>query len=681
MSRGVQSITPHVRQLEAPSELRKLQGWLIWRLEKFEDEPKPRKVPYYCSGQKRYGRQGSPEDRAKLVTFGAAKEAAARRGFDGVGLALMPEWGITALDFDDCIDERGNIPDEVAAIVADTYSEYSPSGHGIRAFVKGQLGNRKDLKNPAYPWNFEVFSSSGYVTFTGNPLLTTEVLGLEDVVSEAGPKVLDLCQRRFGALREGTTSLDPFDTFEPILGLTVPDMEAYLEDLDPSLGRDDWIRVGMGLHHETEGDDTGFAIWDEWSSGGVQYPGTEALRAQWESFERREINRRPVTMGSVKVLSAKARAEKGLEPRVPESLQRAAEGARQELETRGPSPTVGTPEGYDGKFPIIPAGAFALREPPNWIIKGVLPDADLGVIYGASGSGKSFVVLDLALAIARGVEWRGRKVRQGRVLVIVAEGGGGMSGRLKAYAMHNQVDLGKVPLGVMHAAPNFMNEDDIAEVMGSLVKAEGVDLIVIDTFAQVTPGANENSGEDMGKALRHARLLREATGAMILLVHHSGKDASKGARGWSGIRAAADVELEVIRLEDTETRLLRTSKQKDGRDDLRWGFDMEEVMLGFDSDGDEITSLVVVEAEVPTWEEDVGPEPERVTPIEQAIIDALRDSEFGDGRGGLTLEALTTQVSERLGDVGVGPDAIVLTIEQLVREGQARMEDGKVISA
>ena len=96
----VRSIAPHLRSLDAPEPLRALPGWLLWRLESYKDEPKPRKVPYYATGARRHGTQGSPEDRAKLVTFAAARDAAARGGYDGVGLALMPEFGVTALDFD-----------------------------------------------------------------------------------------------------------------------------------------------------------------------------------------------------------------------------------------------------------------------------------------------------------------------------------------------------------------------------------------------------------------------------------------------------------------------------------------------------------------------------------------------------------------------------------------------------
>jgi hypothetical protein len=167
-----------------------------------------------------------------------------------------------------------------------------------------------------------------------------------------------------------------------------------------------------------------------------------------------------------------------------------------------------------------------------------------------------------------------------------------------------------------------MSSEDITDVVRAITKAEGIDVIIVDTFAQVTPGANENGGEDMGVALRNARVIREATGAMVLLVHHSGKDASRGARGWSGIRAAADVEMEVARIEDSHVRVLRVSKQKDGDDTFEWGFTLETVMLGEDSDGDPITSLVVVPSEVPKpVAEDKGKS--RYGKWENAVLDAL----------------------------------------------------------
>jgi len=303
------------------------------------------------------------------------------------------------------------------------------------------------------------------------------------------------------------------------------------------------------------------------------------------------------------------------------ALRDAVEEAKAASHTPTKPDLVTTGEDFEGRFPIFSDLAFSSREPPEWIIKGVLPHADLGVLYGASGSGKSFVALDMAYAIARGVQWRERRVKQGRVLYIAAEGGGGVAMRLKAYRQFNEI-YDSSPIGIMHAAPNFMSSEDITDVVRAITKAEGIDVIIVDTFAQVTPGANENGGEDMGVALRNARVIREATGAMVLLVHHSGKDASRGARGWSGIRAAADVEMEVARIEDSHVRVLRVSKQKDGDDTFEWGFTLETVMLGEDSDGDPITSLVVVPSEVPKpVAEDKGKS--RYGKWENAVLDAL----------------------------------------------------------
>lgn len=637
----VASITPHIRALEAPKELRRLPSWCIWRYEQHAGEPKPRKVPFCIDGSRRHGRQGSPEDRARLVSFAAATEAAARKGFDGVGLALLPGQNICALDFDHVVDPvTGAIPPEVMAIIGDTYTEFSPSGTGLRAFVKGDLGNHKSQSAPGQPWGAEVFSSSGFVTFTGQKFWTTDTFGNAETIAPISPALEALATARFGPLRsrdgaEGTS--DPFETFTPPLGLPEAEIVQMLSDLDPSMSRDGWIRVGMALHHETDGE--GFVLWDDWSSGGAQYPGTEALESQWSSFDR-PSSRQPVTMASVKKMVEAVRAQVSEQSIV----DVAAVGKAEIAAMLDPEDTkVSTPDGWTGRFPIHDAGSFAARPEPEWIIKGVIPKADLGVIFGPSGSGKSFVACEMGLCVARGVEWQGRRVKQGRVLYLVAEGGGGVPQRLKAYASHHEVDMTTIPFGIMHGVPNLLIEDDVTDIMAALVAARGVDLIIIDTFAQVTGGANENSAEDMGLALRHARSIREMTDAMVLLVHHSGKDVARGARGWSGIRAAADVELEIVRFDEEPVRTLRISKQKDGRDDLQWGFALQEVIVGLDRDGEEMTSVVVVEAEIPVREE-FGPEKstKAVGAWQQLVIDTMNETDVD--QSAMSLETFTQRV-------------------------------------
>lgn len=291
---------PNDPPMPPPAELLDQPVWLIWRLEADASNPnrKPLKVPYYASGGKRQGKQGGIDDRGRMTTFAEASKAAARRGFTGVGLALMPELGITALDFDNCVDAQGKLPPEIEQIASQTYAEYSPSGKGIRAFVRGSYGNRKS-PTEGNPYGFEVFSSNGFVTFTGNAMPYTDILGLENTIADLDTLVAPLCATRFPATRKREDDPDDFMVGrEPKTGLSVSQMEELLSVLDPSMGREPWLIIGMALKQETEGDDTGFELWDDWSSNGDSYPGTEALRYQWDSFKG-GTDKKLVTMRSV----------------------------------------------------------------------------------------------------------------------------------------------------------------------------------------------------------------------------------------------------------------------------------------------------------------------------------------------------------------------------------------------
>ena len=296
------------------------------------------------------------------------------------------------------------------------------------------------------------------------------------------------------------------------------------------------------------------------------------------------------------------------------------------------------------RFEVVAAGAFSRRKPPLWLVKGVVPKSDLMLIYGASGAGKSFVASDLTLAMARGVAWRGRKVRQSRVVYVTLEGGGGFRNRLKAYAHHHQVDLDQVPFGIVNASPNLLVKDDARDLVRAIEAGGGADVVVLDTLAQATPGGDENSAEDMGKALRHARMAGDALGALVVLVHHAGKDTTKGARGWSGVRAAADVEMEVARLE-SGSRLIRITKQKDGEDGEQWGFALGSVVVGQDEDGEDVTSCVVLDAAVRQHDgAGSGAKARRMGEWEQAIMDAIED--LGGPEGRAVLQAVETKVIE-----------------------------------
>jgi len=157
------------------------------------------------------------------------------------------------------------------------------------------------------------------------------------------------------------------------------------------------------------------------------------------------------------------------------------------------------------------------------------------------------------------------------------------------------VELAQLP-AVIADAPNLREPKDAAALTHSIIRwvqdrKEPVDVVVIDTLSATTPGGNENSGEDMGLVLSHCKLLNKATGALVVLIHHSGKDSTKGARGWSGLRAAADAEIEIVRNGDYRTASI--TKMKDGTDGGVYPFKLKVIELGVTADGEVESSCVI----------------------------------------------------------------------------------------
>ncbi len=242
------------------------------------------------------------------------------------------------------------------------------------------------------------------------------------------------------------------------------------------------------------------------------------------------------------------------------------------------------------RFRPIQAADFRAGPPPAWHIRDVLPQSELCMVYGESGSGKSFVVLDMMAAVASGREWRGLQVTRGAVVYIVAEGRAGFRKRLDAFGQEHRMDLGQLDLFIVSECPDLLNGDE-AELAQAIKESCGASIVVIDTLSRTLSGGDENSSVDMGRAVKACGRIHQATGATVLLVHHSGKDVAKGARGWSGLKAAVDAELEVSKR--GARRYLRVTKQKDGVDAGEYPFDLVPVRLGVDDDLHEISSCVI----------------------------------------------------------------------------------------
>ena len=253
-----------------------------------------------------------------------------------------------------------------------------------------------------------------------------------------------------------------------------------------------------------------------------------------------------------------------------------AEDPKQQIEASPPKPA---------KTIKIESWDEIQDEPVEWLIEGVIPKGSFTALYGPPGSFKSFIALDIAEAIATGRAWMGRPVKQtGAVLYLAGEGFGGIGARIKACKMHHQTEDGAPIYIVRHQLNLRSSAEDFNALMLAvvqLVEQTGMEfqLAIVDTLARAFGGGNENSSEDMGAFITAMGKVQEFLNCALMVLHHSGKDAAKGLRGHSSLLGAVDTELELLRFDEQLKGVITISKQKDGADNERFGFEMVEVQI------------------------------------------------------------------------------------------------------
>lgn len=226
-----------------------------------------------------------------------------------------------------------------------------------------------------------------------------------------------------------------------------------------------------------------------------------------------------------------------------------------------------------------------------YLVEDLLDQGVMSVLYGDSNSGKTFLALDLAHCVAMGRPWRGKRVRRGLVVYVAAEGGRSIHKRLAALRERHgaqDVALALVPCPVDLLRPN----GDVKALVALIQSAEAeyglpAVMVVIDTLSRAMAGGNENAPDDMGAFVMNVDKVRATIHAHVLIVHHTGKDAAKGARGHSLLRAATDTEVEVAE------RMVSITKQRDMDYGQPFRFDLEVVTVGQTVEGKAITTCLV----------------------------------------------------------------------------------------
>jgi len=236
-------------------------------------------------------------------------------------------------------------------------------------------------------------------------------------------------------------------------------------------------------------------------------------------------------------------------------------------------------------------------EPPDELVEGLMTIGSLTVVYGDSNSGKTFWALSLAAAVARGTDCYGRKTDPGIVVYLATEAPAGVKSRMQALKKFygcNLENFAMVPVPL-----NFYDGDGDANNVIALVKAieekkgRPVRLIVGDTLARMSSGANENAGSDMSPVMARFDKVASASGAALLIIHHNGKDAAKGGRGWSGIRAHIDTEIEVIDKAGIRSACITKQRDLSSKGETIY-FKLEILEMGITKFGKKATTCVAV---------------------------------------------------------------------------------------
>jgi len=340
--------------------------WLCWKFVTKDGAKKPSKIPYYATtGETRKGGQGDESDRANLVDYDTAMEAAALRDFDGVGFAFLPGDGLIGIDLDGCFNtddaERENRARSIISACG-SYTELSPSGNGAHIIVKGETQTFKSNE-----LGIEVFCGRQFFTVTGQPMA-----GTPSEVSAINAEVLEKLRRTVKGAQQATPA--PARPAGAQGENTAAKIESALAMINPDCGYDDWMRVGMAINNELG--DAGLSVWDYWSSRGTKYSGSRDLEGHWRSFKGDGV-----TVATLFKMAMDA----GWRPPKP-VLVAQAPARSVDPETGAILPDAPTPSNDNGPADAWgqPIDIFGVQQPPA-LPYDVLPDSLVAYVRDQSG--------------------------------------------------------------------------------------------------------------------------------------------------------------------------------------------------------------------------------------------------------------------------------------------------------
>jgi len=252
-------------------------------------------------------------------------------------------------------------------------------------------------------------------------------------------------------------------------------------------------------------------------------------------------------------------------------------------------------------FELLDIDELENLPPPTWLVHELIADHGLSILYGAPGTGKTFIALDMSLRIAHGLDWHGSKTCQAGVLYIAGEGARGIGKRVKGWRREHGLDGVTAPFLALPVPVQMLDENDRKKLLRTIEAAIArmewqVGLVVIDTVSRALAGQDENGQEAMTLFVNACNAVQTFTGGAVLGVHHSGKDTTKGMRGSTVLLGGCDASICLNRDEDGRVKL-EVEKQKDAEQGEPIMVTLKKVF--WEVDGGEQSTLVPYKSDAP----------------------------------------------------------------------------------
>lgn len=388
-----------------------------------------------------------------------------------------------------------------------------------------------------------------------------------------------------------------------------------------------------------------------------------------------------------------------MEPEVLASSTDSADdvGIPAKQEQRLPAPTLPPPFDVSRTLPTHTSEDFQHMPRLGWLVRDVFHGGEVIILWGESQAGKTALLLDMVAAVASGSDWAGHPVTQTNVIYVALEGQLGLRTRVQALE-HDRGGVHQKGIRYVFDACNVASTEDVDALAVTALKHQAK-FIVIDTLSASLAGtAEENSNSAMAGMIANVQRLTRMTGAAVLLVHHSGNDPRRGARGAYALHANPDVSIEVGR--NGDERYWRLDKGRDGNHTKGW-FRIEPIEFQPAHETEPLQSIVirhVQDSEDMQASKDLvfaGPKPktqERTDVALQAIRQHLRQLDLNGNvqrnPGEVTEETIRKVVAQAFkemhdsGTEGYGSnhraENVREAIQSLVSAGQLLREGGKV---